>query len=154
MKKRICGITGAAVAVFSAVTAGYALGKKEPQRSAAPIICSGILGVMVGSMIAVIPQVMETKQKLVDLRFKIKKVLERLDPEEYDLIDYKYFKNRHIDGFDHTSRNYFRRQHKVIEHLEELLSYIDLSEDKFKRDYYDIPFIRAIADASRYENAG
>lgn len=99
-------------------------------------------------------KLMETKQKLVDLRFKIKKVLERLDPEEYDLIDYKYFKNRHIDGFDHTSRNYFRRQHKVIERLEELLSYIDLSEDKFKRDYYDIPFIRAIADASRYENAG
>ena len=65
MKKRICSITGAAVAVFSAVTAGYALGKKEPQRSAAPIICSGILGVMVGAMIAVIPQVMETKQKLM-----------------------------------------------------------------------------------------
>ena len=65
MKKRICSITGAAVAVFSAVTAGYALGKKEPQKSAAPIIGAGMLGVMAGAMIAVIPQVLEAKQKLM-----------------------------------------------------------------------------------------
>ncbi len=64
MKKRICSITGGAVAVLSAVLTGYALGKKE-EKSAAPIIASGLLGIMSGAAIAAIPLVLETKQKMV-----------------------------------------------------------------------------------------
>ena len=94
-----------------------------------------------------IVKLIENKQKLIVLKEKTRNVLKRLSDEEIAMINYKYFKNRSIGGFDYTSRNYFRRQHKVIEHVKELLGYIDLSEQKFLKEYASIPFIKYVSSS-------
>ncbi len=94
-----------------------------------------------------IAKIIENKEKLLLLKDKVSKVLKRLTDEEMILIGYKYFKNRPIDGFDYKSRQYFRRQNKAFSRFKEMLSYINLTESVFVKDYSKIPFIKSIQTA-------
>ncbi len=87
-------------------------------------------------------KVVEARERTMKLNGLLEKVVSRLDEEERLIVDYKYFNNRAIDGFDCTSRNYFRKQNKMLKHLKELLGYIGLDEKSFYRDYGDLPCVR------------
>lgn len=91
-----------------------------------------------------IAQMISDKRYLLCLKNKVAKIYERLNAEEKILIGYKYFNNRPIDGFDYKSRQYFRKQNKVLDKFVKLLELNDLSEENFNKYYYDIPYIKSI----------
>lgn len=91
-----------------------------------------------------IANLIESKQKLVDLKDKITLVLSRLDGLDLSLIKYKYFNNGLIGDFNCSLRQYFRMQKKAIESFSELLSFINITEDYFIKNYADIPYIKSI----------
>lgn len=91
-----------------------------------------------------IAKLISDKRYLLLLDEKISAVLKRFSEEERILIGYKYFKNRPIEGFDYKSRQYFRRQIKVLEKFSKMLDLIGLDEKTFHKLYSHIPYIKSI----------
>lgn len=82
-------------------------------------------------------------RRLENLKWICDKVLERMSAEEIELFKYKYFGNRAIDGFDYTSRSYFRKQNRALKHFHQLLGYVGLDEKRFYSDYGDVHVIKS-----------
>ncbi len=91
-----------------------------------------------------IAELISDKRYLELLKKAVGKILARLSEEERILIGYKYFKNRPIDGFDYKSRQYFRKQIRVLNKFTEMLSYLKLTEEAFTKYYSKIPYIKSI----------
>ncbi len=85
------------------------------------------------------------KRYLLLLKSKVSALIQRLTEEEKRLIGYKYFNNRPIEGFDYKSRQYFRKQVKVLDKFQKLLEQVKLTEENFIKYYADIPFIKSIS---------
>ena len=84
----------------------------------------------------------ETRIDLIDLKGYVKAAYETLDALDKELIAYKYFglipKSK---NFDHTSRNYFRRQVRALKTFSKQLKSAGLDEDFFAARYIKIAFI-------------
>lgn len=66
----------------------------------------------------------EQKKVIIKLYLIVTDILKKLSKDELDLLDYKYFKKRdksYYNGFDNSSRTYFRRQIKIAKKFSELL---------------------------------
>lgn len=91
-----------------------------------------------------ITELISDKRYLILLKEKIGKLLSKLTDEERLLIGYKYFKNRPIEGFDYKSRQYFRKQNKVLEKFNKMLEAIKLNEETFLKHYGKIQYIKSV----------
>lgn len=81
MKKLIYTLTGAGVALASvAAVAGYAIGKNKDKDPSAAILVAGIAGMVAGAAIAVVPEVLQLRKKILSADAEMAE-------EELDLID-------------------------------------------------------------------
>ena len=61
------------------------------------------------------------------------------------LLEYKYFNVvPEIENFDHTSRNYFRKQVRAIDRFNKMLESLGYDEKWFLDCYLKIPFIKGV----------
>lgn len=86
----------------------------------------------------------ERRNMLIRLRNICNIVFSRMNKEEIDLFSYKYFNKNPSNDFDCSSRNYFRKQKRALEHFKELLGYIGINEKVFFEDYSFVPYTKAI----------
>lgn len=81
MKKLIYTLTGAGVALASvSAVAGYAIGKNKDKDPSAAILVAGIAGMVAGAAIAVVPEVLQLRKKILSADAEMAE-------EELDLID-------------------------------------------------------------------
>ncbi len=79
---------------------------------------------------------------LIDLKEKTANSLNKLSEEDKILIAYKYFGIHPEDeNFDHTSRNYFRKQIRAIERFSKILEKEGMGFEQFQRTYMKIHYI-------------
>lgn len=91
-----------------------------------------------------ISELISDKRHLLHLNEKVGKILSRFTEEERSLIEYKYFNNRPIDGFDYKSRKYFRQQIKLLDKFIKMLDKSKITEEVFYNEYSKIPYIKSI----------
>ena len=69
MKKLIYTLTGAGVALASvAAVTGYAIGKRKDKDPSSAILIAGIAGMVAGAAIAVVPEVLQLRKKLLSAK--------------------------------------------------------------------------------------
>ncbi len=79
---------------------------------------------------------------LIDLKEKTANSLNKLSEEDKILIAYKYFGILPEDeNFDHTSRNYFRKQIRAIERFSKILEKEGMTYEHFFATYMKIQYI-------------
>lgn len=84
----------------------------------------------------------EARIDLIELKGFVKRAYEQLDALDKELIGYKYFGNEpKCKNFDHTSRNYFRRQVRALKVFSKKLKSVGLDENYFMARYAKIAFI-------------
>lgn len=84
----------------------------------------------------------EARLDLMDLKDYVKSAYEKLDAIDKELIGYKYFGvYPKCKNFDHTSRNYFRRQVRALNAFSRKLKNTGLDESAFMARYIKIAFI-------------
>lgn len=81
------------------------------------------------------------KDDLMELKEIVDYILNSIDSEDATLIKYKYFKILPKGEFDHTSRNYFRKQNKAILKFVKKLNFNGYTENWFNDKYLKISFI-------------
>ena len=87
-------------------------------------------------------KIVNVRLLLLDLKSLTEEALSKLSFNDLWLIKYKYFGETPDFEFDHTSRNYFRKQVKVIEKLKKVFCSIGVTEEWFMNNYFDIVFIK------------
>ena len=88
-----------------------------------------------------IAKLIQVRLYLFDLKSLINEALSKLKPYDAILIKYKYFGIKPSGEFDHTSRNYFRKQIKALSNFTLNFQEIGVSEEWFQEKYLTIPFI-------------
>ena len=88
-----------------------------------------------------------TSQKvtLMELNELTKRGLKKFTEEELDHLDYKYFKQKpkeYYIGFDFTSRNYFRRQQRLIRKFSESMEKIGATDEWFEKTCLKMDFFK------------
>ena len=86
------------------------------------------------------------KNLLIELKVLLDKVLKNLTDSEMMYFEYKYFKRKpksFFEGFDVSSRQYFRNQLKVFKKYSNLLDKYKMNEKWFE-DYLKINFIKEL----------
>ncbi len=84
----------------------------------------------------------EIRKDLIELKYIADDILSKIKPEDATLLKYKYLGIVPDDeNFDHTSRNYFRKQIKAIERFCNKLKIEGYDEEWFKNKYLKIAFI-------------
>lgn len=104
----------------------------------------------------------QQKDALFALKIRIEEVLDKLDFEQIDLIEYKYFKRKpkeYFEGFDFESRAYFRKQTKLISVVSELFEKGGTTDEWFESTCLKIDFFkellkRTIAHEKSYAKKG
>ena len=87
----------------------------------------------------------EIRKDLILLKEIADKVLEKIKDEDRVLIAYKYFGVIPSDeNFDHTSRNYFRKQVKALERFAKKLETLGYDKEWFQNKYLKIAFIAGV----------
>ena len=87
----------------------------------------------------------EIRKDLIELKFIADEILDKIKPEDKTLILYKYMGIvPNDDNFDHTSRNYFRKQIKALERFTNKLVSNGYDEDWFQKKYLKIAFISGV----------
>lgn len=87
----------------------------------------------------------EIRKDLIELKLIVEEVLSLIKPYDRILISYKYFGiTPSEEGFDLTSRNYFRKQIKALKNFSDALILKGYDKDWFKNKYLKIAFISAI----------
>ncbi len=87
----------------------------------------------------------EVRKDLLYLKQITTEILNELSNEDKELISYKYFKIvPKNEDFDHTSRNYFRKQIKALKKFTSLLKAKGFTEDWFFNNYLKISFISGL----------
>ncbi len=82
---------------------------------------------------------------LIDLKEKTENCLGKLNEEDRTLIEYKYFQIIPDDeNFDHTSRNYFRKQIRALNRFSKILLSQGITEEWFIDKYMKISFISSL----------
>ena len=88
-----------------------------------------------------------TRQKINFLILKrvCDRIMSKLSDEEKTLLEYKFFKRKkreEFDGFDFSSRTYFRKQIRLAEKFARLLIKGGIKEENFAEDYLASEFMR------------
>ena len=83
----------------------------------------------------------DRKERLILLKKKVDKVISLLSSEEKDLLYCKYCGILPDKPFGFSLRTYFRKQVKLFEKLDEYLSFIGISDERFKEEFESEPFI-------------
>ena len=87
----------------------------------------------------------EVRLDLIELKEITQEALSKLKLEDKMLLEFKYFNVvPNIENFDHTSRNYFRKQVKAIERFNKILEGLGYDEKWFLDNYLKIPFIKGV----------
>ncbi len=87
----------------------------------------------------------ETRKELLYLKEITTEVLNELSQEDKTLISYKYFKIMpKNEDFDHTSRNYFRKQVRALSRFTALLKAKGFTQEWFFNNYLKIAFISGL----------
>ncbi len=84
---------------------------------------------------------------LFEITYYIDKILLRFEPEERAYIEYKFFKtktNEQLEGIDLSSRNYYRRQDKLLEHICNCFDWLNLSDDWFEKECKRVPYVKKL----------
>ena len=85
----------------------------------------------------------EVRLDLLELKDLTETAISKLKTDDANLIKFKYFNILpNIDNFDHTSRNYFRKQVRAIEKFHKILESLGLTEQAFFDKYLKIAFIK------------
>ena len=90
------------------------------------------------------------KKRLEWLRYTIEKVLDKLDEEERELVEIRYFGKRKKLGALLSQRNaaearrYFRRQQRLLQKLSGMLRVAGVTEDLFVKEYAPLEEFRKI----------
>ncbi len=88
----------------------------------------------------------EQKKKWLKLYLVVKDVLKSFTQEEIEYIDYKYFRKRsfEIKGVAdfYASRNYYRKQKRIIAECAKLLDEKGYNEEWFIKEYMELPFFK------------
>ena len=94
----------------------------------------------------------EIRKDLIELKQITETVLNSIKPYDKILICYKYFGIvPQIEEFDHTSRNYFRKQVKALENFAKKLIELGYNEEWFKTKYLKIAFISGVYQTTLLE---
>ena len=87
----------------------------------------------------------EIRKDLIELECIADDILSKIKPEDKTLILYKYMGVVPEDeNFDHTSRNYFRKQIKALNNFKGQLEKIGVTETWFENKYLKIAFIKNV----------
>ena len=89
---------------------------------------------------------MEQRKKLYDLKRKLDVLFSRLTDLEKDLILFKYAGKTPRTPFKFTERTYFRKQVKLIKKIEKFLSYLNVSDEQFERDFMGMTYFQVLFD--------
>ncbi len=82
---------------------------------------------------------------LIDLKQRTESCLEKLNEEDRTLIEYKYFQILPKDeNFDHTSRNYFRKQIRALDRFSKILTSQGITKEWFDNKYMKISYISSL----------
>ena len=87
----------------------------------------------------------EQKKTLIYLCKVLEEVLDTLNDDEKDLLDYKYFKKKpksYYKDFDYLSRAYFRRQQVLCDKVSTRFENRGLDDEFIKKNCLDIRFFR------------
>ena len=94
----------------------------------------------------------EIRKDLIELECIADDILSKIKPEDKTLILYKYMGVVPEDeNFDHTSRNYFRKQIKALERFTNKLVSEGYDEEWFKNKYLKIAFISGVYNKTLLE---
>lgn len=83
------------------------------------------------------------KARIIKLKEQIEALMGMLSQEERSLIEYKYFNRKITEGFDYSSRGYFRKQLRLEKKLDKIAEKNKLTEEWFNEYCWDIYFLRA-----------
>ena len=87
----------------------------------------------------------EIRKDLIELKYITEDILSKIKPEDKILISYKYFGIVPSDeNFDHTSRNYFRKQVKALERFATKLVNDGFDQERLQNKYLKIAFIAGV----------
>lgn len=87
----------------------------------------------------------EIRKDLIELKYIADEIFNKIKQEDAILLKYKYLGITPSDeNFDHTSRNYFRKQIKALERFANKLTAGGYDEEWFKGKYLKIAFISAV----------
>ena len=84
------------------------------------------------------------KDVLIDLKIFCDKAFSRLSDHELDCLDYKYFKKKpksYYVGFDAESRNYFRKQVRLLSRVAERFNKVGLTDEWFLSNALKVNFL-------------
>ena len=85
----------------------------------------------------------EVRLDLMELKDVTLKALSKMNSEDRTLLEFKYLKIiPNIENFDHTSRNYFRKQVRAILRFHKVLEKMGFTEKWFFDKYLKIAFIK------------
>lgn len=90
-----------------------------------------------------------TMQKciMIEAKYYLEKVIKRLTKEEKDLLDYKYFKlkpQQDFAGVDLSSRNYYRKQQRLIEDIGKYFDWMGKGNEWFDKSLLKVPFMEKL----------
>ncbi len=80
--------------------------------------------------------------RIRELKDIIEGLLSKLTIKERMLIEYKFFKYDMPEGFDYSTRAYFREQAKTFKKLLKKMKKKNYDEEWFKNNYFDIYVLR------------
>ena len=89
-------------------------------------------------------KLIEARVDLFDLKSLTEEALSKIPYEDLYLLKYRFFGEKPNFEFDHTSRNYFRKQNKALEKFLKALNSIELTEKWFTDKYLKMPFIKNV----------
>lgn len=89
------------------------------------------------------------KNRLAELKEKLDGIFAKFSKDERECIDYKYYRIKPREDFDYTSRNYFRKQQRIIKKIGNLLAKKKMDEKWFCDNYLDIYFLRNIYERQK-----
>ncbi len=87
------------------------------------------------------------KGVLFEINYYLEKILSRLFEEEKLYLEYKYFKTKTKDelkGVDLSSRNYFRKQQKLFEHISNCFIWLNLADSWFEECLKKVPYLKKL----------
>lgn len=87
----------------------------------------------------------EIRKDLFELKELVEDVLASMSEEDRELISYKYFGYMPSnENFDHTSRNYFRKQVRALSRFSNKLEAMGYDGNWFTKKYLKIAFIAGV----------
>ena len=87
-------------------------------------------------------EIIEEKNKLIELKNVLRKIIKNFTSEEKKLFAYKYLGVKQT--FEFSTRQYFRNQDKLVKNFACTLRFFGLTEEVFKKEYLHIPYIKSL----------